>query len=48
MLNPENSPTPNQDDIAALAHQLWQERGAPEGTPEEDWYQAEAQLTEQR
>jgi hypothetical protein len=31
-------------DIAALAHQLWQARGCPEGSPEEDWYHAAEQL----
>jgi hypothetical protein len=32
------------DDIAALAHQLWQARGCPEGSAEEDWFQAAEQL----
>lgn len=32
------------DDIAALAHKLWQERGCPEGSPEEDWFHAAEQL----
>src|ERR1700683_4401857 len=32
------------DDIAALAHELWQARGCPEGSPEEDWYRAAEQL----
>jgi hypothetical protein len=31
-------------DIAALAHQLWQARGCPEGSPEEDWFHAAEQL----
>jgi len=35
---------PTQHDIAALAYELWRARGCPEGTPETDWYQAEAQL----
>ena len=34
------------DDIAALAHTLWQARGCPVGSPEEDWFQAERQLRE--
>jgi hypothetical protein len=29
------------DDIAALAYHLWQDRGCPMGSPEEDWYKAE-------
>ena len=56
MFQPENghveeqttTPAVNHDDIAALAHQLWQRRGAPEGSAEEDWHQAESLLTEQR
>ncbi|HVO99319.1 MAG TPA: DUF2934 domain-containing protein [Bryobacteraceae bacterium] len=35
---------PSQEDIAALAYALWQERGCPEGTPEEDWFRAEQNL----
>lgn len=27
-------------DIAALAHELWQGRGCPEGSPQEDWFHA--------
>jgi hypothetical protein len=32
------------EQIAALAHALWIERGCPEGTPDEDWFQAEERL----
>jgi hypothetical protein len=32
-------------DIANLAYRLWQERGCPIGSPEEDWYRAEELLT---
>ncbi len=31
-------------DIAALAFQLWQARGCPEGSPEEDWFEAAKEL----
>jgi hypothetical protein len=31
-------------EIAALAHELWQARGCPEGSPEEDWFRAAEQL----
>ena len=31
-------------DIATLAHQLWQERGCPEGSSQEDWFQAAEEL----
>jgi len=32
------------DDIAALAYQFWQGRGAPEGSADEDWYRAVKEL----
>ena len=32
------------EQIAALAPALWQERGCPEGSPEEDWFRAEKEL----
>ena len=32
------------DDIAALAHELWQARGCPEGSSEEDWFHAAEEL----
>lgn len=31
-------------DIAALAYELWQARGCPDGSPEEDWFRAAAAL----
>jgi len=34
----------NQEEIAALAHVLWQARGCPDGSPEEDWFQAKRKL----
>jgi Protein of unknown function (DUF2934) len=34
-----------ESDIATLAYRLWQERGCPIGSPEEDWYRAEERLT---
>jgi hypothetical protein len=33
-----------QQDIAALAYELWQGRRCPEGSPEEDWFRAVEQL----
>jgi hypothetical protein len=30
-----------QEAISALAYSLWQSRGCPEGTPDEDWFNAE-------
>jgi len=32
------------EDIAGLAHSLWQARGCPEGSPDEDWFHAVRQL----
>ena len=34
-----------ESEIAALAYHYWQERGCPEGCPEEDWLRAERELT---
>lgn len=31
-------------DIEALAHQLWQARGCPQGSPDVDWFEAVKQL----
>ncbi len=35
---------PTHEEIAALAHSLWETRGCPEGMPEEDWFNAERTL----
>jgi len=32
------------DDISALAYELWQARGCPDGSPQEDWFNASEQL----
>jgi hypothetical protein len=32
------------DDIAAHAHELWQARGCPDGSPQVDWFQAAKEL----
>ena len=40
----ENAPEATEQDIAALAYKLWQGRGCPEGSPEEDWLRAAEQL----
>lgn len=39
---------PGNGEIAALAYQLWKDRGCPIGSPDEDWLLAEAELTNQR
>ena len=32
------------DDIASLAHRLWQDRGCPDGSPQADWFHAVEEL----
>lgn len=39
---------PLNEQIAALAHALWNERGCPEGSPQEDWFKAEQEIRKQR
>ena len=38
-------PTLTQEQIAVRAYQIWLDRGRPDGTDREDWYEAERQLT---
>jgi hypothetical protein len=40
----EISEPQNREQIAALAYALWQARGCPDGTPDEDWFQAEQEI----
>lgn len=42
----QNAPPSPADDeeIRPLAYQFWLERGCPIGTPETDWFRAEAEL----
>ena len=42
-----NGVPPNTREIAALAHQLWVERGRPEGSRETDWTRAERRASRQ-
>jgi len=35
---------PSPQDIAELAYARWQERGYPDGSPDEDWLEAESRL----
>jgi Protein of unknown function (DUF2934) len=43
-----STPTPADDEIAALARAVWEARGCGEGLPEEDWFRAERALKTQR
>ena len=38
---------PSHEAIAALAYAIWERRGQPFGSPEEDWLRAEAQLLQE-
>jgi hypothetical protein len=42
----EDTAAMNSDysEVAALAYRLWNERGCPAGSPEEDWFRAEREL----
>jgi hypothetical protein len=40
----ETGSTPSSEDVARLAYSLWEERGCPPDSAEEDWFRAEAQL----
>jgi hypothetical protein len=42
------SSTPTHEDVARLAYQFWEERGAPIGSPEVDWARAERELSGKR
>jgi hypothetical protein len=43
-VNEHGFATFGHEDIAALAHALWQARGCPQGSPEEDWFHAAQEL----
>ncbi len=40
----EGAEAENHEKIAELAYELWQARGCPYGSPENDWFRAEEQL----
>ena len=42
-----NESSLTREEITALAYSLWEARGRPEGSPEEDWLNAERALNEQ-
>jgi hypothetical protein len=37
-------PPPSREQIAALAHAIWEDRGRPEGSDLDNWLEAERQL----
>jgi hypothetical protein len=34
----------DENEVALRAYENWQKRGCPIGSPDEDWYEAEAEL----
>ncbi len=36
--------TTRHEQIAKLAYRLWEERGAPLGSPDDDWFRAEQEF----
>jgi hypothetical protein len=42
--NPAVHSNPDPEEIARRAYQLWEERGHPHGSPDEDWHRAEQEL----
>jgi len=43
-ISDQQSKPPLEDEIAMRAYFLWEERGRPEGSPEEDWFRAQEEL----
>ena len=43
-----NTATHSDEEIGQLAHQFWERRGRPCGTPEADWFRAERVLSMER
>jgi hypothetical protein len=44
--NIENANRPSDAEIAAAAHRIWEQRGRPADSHEQDWSEAERQLRE--
>jgi hypothetical protein len=40
-------PDLNHERVSAVAHRLWGLRGSPQGSPQEDWFEAERQLSQE-
>ena len=37
-------PAAHHEAVAQLAYRIWEERGCPHGSPEQDWYRAEKEV----
>jgi hypothetical protein len=48
LLSANSDETIPSNEIARRAYECWNERGCPEGSPEEDWHRAERELRERR
>ena len=42
-----NIPDDRHEEVALRAYSLWQERGSPTGSPDEDWFRAEQEICNQ-
>ena len=47
-VQPIPSENVGKNEVAALAYQLWQERGRPIGSDQEDWFRAERKIAESK
>ncbi len=47
-VKPNGSPQPDPEEVARLAYSYWKDRGQEGGTPDEDWFRAEAELKNER
>jgi hypothetical protein len=45
--DPQEKTRPSHDQIERLAYALWEQRGRPDGSPEQDWHRAEQALMQQ-
>jgi hypothetical protein len=45
-IEPESIEVPLQEQVELLAYLFWEQRGCPEGSPDEDWFRAEKALIE--
>lgn len=44
----QSARTATREEIAQLAYAIWQQRGCPEGSAEQDWFDAERQCRSSR
>jgi hypothetical protein len=48
VLQPSPLERGNREEVAALAYEYWLQRGCPIGSPEEDWFRAEAEINDRK